>query len=455
MNLYSNKDIQLLEDNIENIISGARRNQLKKIEPTLEEYNNVMKIIKNFIIEKKRIIYGGYAYNEVIIKKNPSDRIYSKDMIELPDIEFYSPQPVHDLVELSNIINDKGYKDVNGRSAQHHETYSLFVNHLGYVDISYMPKILYNQLDFLEIDNVRYTHPKFMIIDIMRQYNDPMNSYWRLSKTFKRANILFKHYPIKAIGKLIKHDISDKLKLCLDYVRKNVIAGSNLLVFGYYGYEYYIHKAYNKNDDIYVPYYDVISTNIDNDVQLIYNKLKEFDETIVYEEYHPFFQFLDSHITFKFEGKVVLNVYGSNGMCIPYWNVKAKNINIVTYPYMIMTFLMLYYYYKVVKRKDDSITSHYLLEKLIHARNYYLKNNNKTILDETPFQEFRLNCMGETIPQDRQYRLKISESFKNKKRIPIFRYNPNDKNKKFDPSQKIFDNTSGNINNSKYKIFNI
>ena len=88
--LYSKDDMKLMEDSIDNIINDARRVTLKKLEPTLKEYKEVMEIILNYIKKNNRVIYGGYGWNQLIIKKNPDDRIYSKDMIEQPDIEFYS-----------------------------------------------------------------------------------------------------------------------------------------------------------------------------------------------------------------------------------------------------------------------------------------------------------------------------------------------------------------------------
>ena len=111
----------------------------------------------------------------------------------------------------------------------------------------------------------------------------------------------------------------------LDFVRKNVIIGSKLLVFGYYGYQYYKYKGNDdKKEELYVPYYDVISTNLVEDAQKIKETLQNFESKIEVEEYHPFFQFLDNRISFKYNGKIILNIYGNNEMCIPYWFIEKK-----------------------------------------------------------------------------------------------------------------------------------
>jgi len=282
--LYNEKSMKLLEDNIESIIMDARKFALNNIlEPSLDEWKNGMKIILDFIKINKRIIYGGYGWNELIKKKNKNDAIYSEDMLELPDIEFYSPTPVHDLVYLCKEYVDKGFKFVRGEDAQHHETYTIYVNQHQYCDISYMPKLLYNKMPLMKINDLNIAHPKFILIDIMRQYNDPMTSYWRVKKNMARANILLKHYPLDTRGNFTKQDISSDLQQNLDFVRKNIIIGSKLLVFGYYGFQYYMYKANDdKKEELYVPYYDVISTNLEEDVKNIRETLSSYFKNLVF-----------------------------------------------------------------------------------------------------------------------------------------------------------------------------
>ena len=248
--LYSTNDMKLLEDNIGDIRDNAKRYsyEKKKVEPDLNEYNNVMNVIKNYISKNNKIIYGGYGWNELIKLKNKNDAIYSNDMIELPDIEFYSNDPIEDMKQLVDILHEKGFKFVQGQEAQHEETYSVFVNFHQYCDISYMPSILFNKMPTMTINNLKISHPKFILIDVMRQYNDPITSFWRVEKNLKRANILLKHYDLKFTNsKLKKIEINNTLSKFLDFTRKEIIQNSELLVFGYYAYEYY--KSRNEKND--------------------------------------------------------------------------------------------------------------------------------------------------------------------------------------------------------------
>ena len=141
-------------------------------------------------------------------------------------------------------------------------------------------------------------------------------------------------------------------------------------------------------------------------------------------------------------------------MCIPSYHIPKKDIHIVTFPYMIQTLLVNYMYNKTYKNYKDMETADYLLETLIDARNQFLKRHKKNILDDTPFREFRLNCIGETMDQSRKFRLSVAEKIKNKQRIK-FRYDPNANNKNFVPGSYKFANSSGAINKTKYRILMI
>ena len=452
---YNENEKNLIEDNIKHIVTKARIYSINyKLEPTLAEYKKVHNILLDFIAKNNRVVYGGYAWNKLITQKNPEDAFYHKDLIEFPDIEFYSFEPIKDSIKLCDLFYENNFKHVQFEEASHHETYSLFVNNHNYADVSYMPKILYNKLKYRIIDNIRLSDPNFIYIDIYRMLNDPITSYWRIEKSLKRAHILMKHYPLNIKSKFVRRNIDKSTEIILNFVRQQIIENSELLVFGYYAYEYFLYKGTNEKKKLYVPYYDVISTNLENDAQLIFKKLQEYDKNIKVEEYHKFFQFLDKSVTFKFNGKVILNIYGANELCIPYIKIDKKKINVVTYPYMIQMFLIKSLYHNVFNNIEESLNLNHLLLELIKIRNKYLKSNKKTILDETPFQEFRIDCLGDTIDSMRKNRLKIKENIE--KGLPSkLRYVPAESNdrKKNKLLEYNYDNSSGNLNSSNRRMF--
>ena len=90
---------------------------------------------------------------------------------------------------------------------------------------------------------------------------------------------------------------------------------------------------------------------------------------------------------------------------------------------------------------------YYMLYNLQLAKNIYLDNNNKTVLDKTPFEDFTYNCNG--IPVDVKRNTMLNNKKKGLKKK--FNYEPKGNNVSI-PDYK-FENTSGNeILNEKYLV---
>lgn len=453
-NLYREKDLKIIDENIDDITDKARMKEITLLDPKLKEYKEVMSYLEDFVSRKNRVIYGGWAWHKLIEHKNKDDGIYDKNRTSYPDIEFYSPEPVKDLVEICNDLHKKGFKYVQGMEAEHPETYSLFTNFVNYCDISYIPKIVVNTMPYVTIDKIRYTHPKFITVDVLRMYTDPLTSYWRVKKNMKRANKLLTYWPLETNGKFTRFNTS-KNKHVLNHIRKNIIPGSGTIVFGYYAYQYYKYKGTNEYENLYVPYYDIMSSDLENDATTIHKKLLEFDPNITVKEFHPYFQFLDRHVSFNSNGRTVLNIYGNNGKCIPYKYLEKKNINVCSFQMLILTMLSQYFYHNTYKNMVEAKNFDFMIEDIINIRNNYLKKNNKTIFDDTPFREFIIQCQGKGHNAKREWQLGVKERKKQKKRVR-FTFDPsNTASKNYDPSKHFFKNTSGNVNNSKNKILDL
>jgi hypothetical protein len=108
MELYQSSDIKLLENNIEGILNKLNDKRMSLFGPNIDEIKQITAIIQQFIKDNKRKVYGGYALNLYIKEKNPNDAIYSDNQMPPPDIEFYSPQPIQDLIELCNLLGANG-----------------------------------------------------------------------------------------------------------------------------------------------------------------------------------------------------------------------------------------------------------------------------------------------------------------------------------------------------------
>jgi hypothetical protein len=444
------EDVEVFKKNIDNIVDKASEIFINNFgEPTCEEYTKVKKIIVNFIKEKKRIVYGGYAQNELIKKKNIDDDFY-KDC--RADIEFYSPEPIKDLIELVDILNNMNIFSVKGDEGVHPETYKLFANFENYCDISYMAKNIYDNLPTIDVNGVRMTHPHFMLIDGFRVYADPMTSYFRLDKTFKRFSLLEKHYPIEK-SKIEKLQYFEKIKMkdnldILEFIRHNIIMESELVVIGHYAVDFLVRKIENEDmqiEDKY-PYYQIISANFEKDSQNIYNKLKnKYGKRLSVLQFTKFFMFLDNRLDFLVDGQVVLKIYGNNDRCIVNQYSEKKKTYFGTFQLIMLHLLIDYIYFIINKNKIEENNYLFLINLVNKAKDIYFDKNSKHILDDTNFKHFTFNCFGKPVDPIRESRLRGLERLK-KGNTFKFSYVPQKGKKGKVPNFK-FDNSSGNVQN--------
>lgn len=461
--LYSENDITLLKNKTDKIRDQLDTLKKEKICPTLNEQQKIVKIITDYCKEHKRKLYGGFAWNLLLINKNPLDKIYSKHHIA--DIDIYSPEPIKDWYNICNLLHKKGIQYVMGEEAQHKETYSVKAYRKVFCDISYVPKNIYNRIPFLEIDGLYCTHPKFITIDYLRMTTDIM-SYWRIFecddlKAFKRFYKLQKNYPLIFSSKSL--DIPQPKKKVTDafnIIHKYLSGRTTTITNGFYAYNHFCYLT--GYDPVYMPYYEFISTKYKEDaLDLIHILKKEFGEDqISYDEYYPFFQFTDYSVEIYFGNDIICKIYCDNNKCIQYQDVSAINFNtnnIIKSSQKIrigsFSTILMYFLIDSIKmhvKSDNDMEKFYNLcaSHCIQMRNEYFKKYKKTILDDSLFKEFKFECVGTLISPEIE-RMHLIERRKKGKKPIVHRYDPSDNEDK-EPPKYLFTNTSGNkINKEK------
>ena len=454
--MYRPEDILKINENLDKIKDDASYEYRKENEPTLDEIAKVCNEIINYIKKKERVVYGGYAQNLLIMSKNKNDPIYKEvdgafyNWPDLADIEFYSPTPVEDLIELSNHLYSKKFKYVEASEGIHNETFKIFVNFLTYCDITYIPAHIFNTIPIIKVNGIKCTHPHFMMVDAYRIFTDPMTSYWRLDKTITRFQKIFKYFPIDQSNNNKKLEMIQTNETD-EFIRKNIIHNSKLIIVGFYGFDYYVKKSIEKYSLNKFPYYELISTNLKSDANKIYKLLKnKFGEKIKVKEFSPFFQFIDKRIEFYYNGTLFLRLFGNNERCIVYNYSDAKLTNFGTYNLVMMYLYFDYYLAFVNKDKFNTNLYHTLIGKLYHVRVKFLDDNILTVVDDTPFKDFTNKCYGIQIEMKRTERLEL---LKKKEQQKPFKYRYTPTNKIVKVPNFIFNNTSGNeISNKKNKI---
>ncbi len=454
--MYRVEDIEKISKSLDKIKDDAAKEYKSLYEPTLHEISEVYKSIKNFIKKKGRVAYGGFAQNLLIMKKNPEDSFYKViddafyNWPDLADMEFYSPSPLADIIELTEELHSLGYKHVEGKEGIHPETYKIFVNFLNYCDISYMPANIYNSMPIIDIDGVKCAHPHFMMVDAYRILTDPMTSYWRLDKSINRFQKLIKYYPINQEHAKMEIKFGQINQTALKLIRKKIVQKTKMIVVGFASFNYYGKKESDKNIFNF-PYYELITSNFEKDANRIYRFFnKKFPGKITTKEYSPFFSFLDKKVEYFVDNQLVLRLFGNNERCIVYNYSDKKQTHFGTFNLTLMYFLFDYFYFYINRDKPNTELYSGLIAKFLNIRNKYLDLNNLTVMDDSPFRDFTFKCYG--IPTDpiRNSLLEGLEKRKQGKQMK-FRYGPTGKPGKV--PEYSFSNSSGNqVLNEKYLV---
>jgi len=455
--MYRIEDIEKINKNIDKIKDDAAKEYKTLYEPTLNEISKIYTSIKDYIKRKGRVAYGGFAQNLLIMKNNPDDSFYKiidgvfYNWPDLADIEFYTSTPIEDVIELTEELLSKGYKNVECKEGIHSDTYKIFVNFLNYCDISYIPTNVNNNIPIIEVDGTKCAHPHFMMVDTYRILTDPMTSYWRVDKSIKRFQKLIKYYPFDQKKANMKIELKSNDQSIIKLIRKKIVQKTKLIVVGFAAYNYYAKKESESNILKNIPFYELISTNFVRDAKNIMKFFnKRFPGKVTTKEYYPFYTFMDKKIEYYINNQLVLRLFGNNERCIVYNFSDKKKTHFGTFNLVMMYMYFNYFYYYVNRDKYNTELFSGLITKFYNLRNKYLDHHNLTVIDNSPFQDFTFKCYG--IPTDpiRSSLLEGLEKKKQGKRMK-FRYDPSGKSGKV--PEFSFPNISGNqILNEKYFI---
>jgi hypothetical protein len=474
MEIYKTSDIEIVNKNIDSIIEkiellkdklyskpSTDQNQKEqqvvtpKSEPKMEDVKKIVELTLNFIILKKRKVYGGFAQNKVICCKNVKDAIYVDDAV--PDIDVYSPTPIEDLIELCDLLHANGYTDVIGKPAIHKETYKIFANGYNAIDLSYVPKNIYDNIPFVEIKEIRYIHPLFSMIDLYRMMSEPLFSSWRWKKIFNRLHLLQKYFPFPKINEGLpnvynhKKDVKKGMETVLKFVKNN----KNVYLFGDFAYNQFVKESKitkaNKNiHETTVNIYQIVSLNYKNDAVELIKQLKLNGLNIKYAEYYPFWTYIGRSVEILCNGEVIAKIYNNLKRCCPIKKIDYDNslVQIGSFDYVFLMEMIMTFKQKVAR---DGLKGKYhgiMISNLIQMREYFFVSEKKTLLDDSLFQSFISECIGEGEDLMGKFKQEMKER-KIKKRLgeklpQMFTYRPVKELK----SKWIFDNTSGNIINN-------
>lgn len=489
---YDDQQVKLVEERMKVIMHDAEVMSMMTVEPTLASRKAIVDVIKDHVRSHKRKIYGGVAINEFIKMKNAEDVFYDES-IEVPDIDFYSPDPVSDMKAICDRLAELKIHPVEGREAQHVDTFTIFANFWKCCDISYVPKIVYNKIpaDVLP-DGLQYVKPSFMFIDFLRIVNDPLMSYWRLDKNFPRFAKLQRYYPIDSPQKVIEDvDIvglqafgstaakQEVARLIID----DFLPNSSAVIIGLTAYHALMEATGEEANTTKqrgggglrlhksAVLLELLTVEFAEDLGKLHKIVTSVVPEARYEEFHPFYDFLGhrGHFLTPDGQHVLVRIFDNKHRCVPFMEIpvavptdsggkRTVVCRVGTFTVIVMYMMILRFRVRVENRGSaiDALTVHMydnLIFALYKSRNAYLKKNGVTILDDTPFKEFVIPCIGEAMHALRINQL-MQEVRYRKYHFRGIKYVPG-KTPSINVEDFKFLNTSGNIINSpKDRLFN-
>jgi hypothetical protein len=215
--------------------------------------------------------------------------------------------------------------------------------------------------------------------------------------------------------------------------------------------------------------YQFISTDYRNDVKELLDFIKQENKTLAghisIEEHYPFWQLYGYSTYVYYKNIVVAHVIHHNRRCTPFkitdaYAFKGKNagkekgkIQIGSFSFTFLMNLCNAFKYRVLRDNKKYQFYNIMTSHLVEMRNYYMDKSGKQLLDDSLFQEFVTNCIGDTMNPLREKRLERKMKYLQKKFPIVWNYDPSQDR---DNKSRVyrFPNSSGNsINNEKnYRI---
>lgn len=209
-------------------------------------------LIERFLREKKRICYGGTAINAILPKKLQFYD-YEKD---IPDYDFFTPDPEADIKDLVLELKKEGFSDVVQRMGIHKGTYKILVNFVAVADITELDSQIYSIIYKRSIvkGGIHYCDPDFLRMMMYLELSRPRGQVERWEKVFERLVLLNTAFPPKACKKSLL-DITGKAhiplvirEIFLNFVleRNRILVGAEVIAL----YNWILDKRYKKKPSV-------------------------------------------------------------------------------------------------------------------------------------------------------------------------------------------------------------
>lgn len=385
------------------------------------EVKRIIDIVETFLRKKKLVCYGGTAINALL---PPDDQFYDMS-VELPDYDFFSPNPLKDAKELADIYYKNGFTNIEAKAGVHVGTYKVFVNYLPVADITEVVPSLFKTIkkNALSRDGILYSSPNYLRMLMYLELSRPKGDPSRWEKVLKRISLLNKTYPLKGTGcefieiqRLFEQKSTKKLghKNIEDLfnITKETLVNQGVVFFGAMALQLYLKKLKKFSNHRFqkIPDFDVLSIEPKKTADILkealnkngYNKVKII-------KYDGIGEIIAPHYEVSVNNETLVLIYEPLA-CHSYNEIKVQNkkIKIGT----IDTILSFYLAFTYANKK------YYDPNRLLCMSEYLFKIQKKNRLKQSGLlKRFSINCYGnqETLELMRKEKSEMFEKLKNKR----------------------------------------
>lgn len=350
-------------------------------------------IVKKFIKERGLKVYGGIAINSYLPKEaqfyNPND---------IPDYDFFSPDPWNDATDLADIFHNKGYKFVEARAGIHKGTYKVLVDMWPVADISFMPQGEFDKVPTTVIDGLKIVSPLKLLESMYKEFSEPYSNPSRWPKVAGREKLLQKWAnplgkKFKCSGTLFSNtEKIDPIHTKLLEKTYKFIISKKMLLTGPVAYNTFIEIG-GGDKRVTNDHYRILSEKAQEDTQELFSiLLKIYDHLEITTQFYPSREL--NNTTYRIiavinnEYKIICEIVSLTS-CTPFITIDKKTI--VSIDYLMYDLLDSSIFADTEQERENAkCMAQYLREVQL---NYY-KTKGITETDKSPLQRFLTRCKG-------------------------------------------------------------
>ncbi len=401
--LLSQRDADAVTAALPCLMQDAELMRLRDVEPLPVQRRAVHATILELVAARRRKIYGGFALNSAVTSVSPTDAIYGEDAI--PDVEFYSPDPLGDVVEICRALHAEGHDYVQGKEAMHHNTFTISVEFVRMCDITFVPPRVFGaiptRLDL--VTGIQVVEPSFAMIDHLRMLCDPFTSHWRLDRMFPRLYLLQRLFPLAA-GKApaaVKEPTA-----AAQPVRAWLAARPTCVAVGMTALQHFSPRIAGGDGHI-----AVVSVEYDTDhVALWGNMVLRFPEAVVeFTVFNPLLDLLGRRTVITVDGTAVATVFDSAHRAVPTGGQANDGLRIAGVSYAVAMALSCAFLSRVDGEPDRADAFQWMAYEMCAARTSHFDDSGQTVMDQGMFRDFGMEFAGATLSTMRVHMLMTDE----------------------------------------------